>query len=175
MNKLTKQFINKELLLIKKRFVFKLRGSDNGISNSYLSKTNLSSNPVELVIQITKRLERQLDDMGIPQGRGIGERLSTFKGCSSISQNICTFVGIRNRMVHANGGWKNWFCKESFMNDYCKIENHLKSINEVLKRDQFEREYFIKTGGRTSRLEYAQQMLNEGNPQADCGNGTIVH
>lgn len=148
------RFIEHNVRVLLRKCLFTLRGS-------VAQNASLPSNPVELVVRVTEKLERKLDEMGVPQGRGIGQRLAAFKSCPIVAQSIQSFVAVRNRMVHQGVGWKKWFSKSSFLDDYSNISSHLQSINGILKNSEFERKYLANTAGKVSRLEYAQQMIVE--------------
>ena len=153
-------------LLEGRRSVFSLRKvSRNIIDNSSQGSEEIfPSNPVELVLQVNGRIDRMLNEIGIPKSRGIGERLALL-GCSCPVQNSIKFlVDARNRIVHCgqtNETKLQWFSPTGFINDYCTIKKYLKWIGEIMKREGFQREYLANTKGKISAIEYAEKRYRQ--------------
>lgn len=162
MNKLLEESISPVRLVVR-RFLFFLRQPPPPQRNDS-TEEQFSGNPVELVVQVSGRIDRMLSEIGLPKGRGIGERLAILSSACPIKNNISSLVTTRNRMIHSEdscGKRALWFNPRDFIFDYYAVKKYLQGIEGNMKREDFQQEYLLQTGGKISALEYAEKCTVE--------------
>ena len=142
-------------LATSKRFKFSLRQPQAETDEHF------PVNPVELVVEVTARIDGILNEIGIPKGRGTGERLTLFDFKTPIQREISSFLSARNKMVHSAGTHAtrlSWFNRKNFIEDYCTIRKCLESIHEIINRESFQRDFILNSKETESIFQFAESI-----------------